>query len=51
MLSVAPVTAHHTGKALDLTVKKRFHILFWEQAAAAFEVNFLTLCCRHALVF
>ncbi|XP_052811299.1 testis-expressed protein 11-like [Mya arenaria] len=31
------INAHHTGKSLDFAIKKRFHILFWEQAAVAYE--------------
>ncbi|XP_053398164.1 testis-expressed protein 11-like [Mercenaria mercenaria] len=33
------ITAHHTGRPLELSVKKRFHVLFWEQAASAFEAE------------
>ncbi|XP_060556833.1 testis-expressed protein 11-like [Ruditapes philippinarum] len=31
------ITAHHTGRPLELSIKKRFHVLFWEQAAASYE--------------
>ncbi|XP_021377368.1 testis-expressed protein 11-like isoform X2 [Mizuhopecten yessoensis] len=33
------ITAHNTGKPLDATVKKRFHLTLWEQAAVAFEAK------------
>ncbi|KAK3585545.1 hypothetical protein CHS0354_022956 [Potamilus streckersoni] len=33
------ITAHHTGRPLDLAIKKRFHLVLWEQGAAAFEEN------------
>ncbi|XP_041351715.1 testis-expressed protein 11-like [Gigantopelta aegis] len=31
------ITAHNTGKPLDATTKKLFHVAFWEQAALCFE--------------
>ncbi|KAL5009458.1 hypothetical protein ScPMuIL_011763 [Solemya velum] len=31
------ITAHNMGNPLDLMVKKRFHVIFWEQAGTAFE--------------
>lgn len=33
------ITAHNTGKPLDVTVKKRFHLVLWEQAALAYEAK------------
>ncbi|XP_052243425.1 testis-expressed protein 11-like isoform X5 [Dreissena polymorpha] len=33
------INAHHKGKTLDFAVKKQFHIIFWEQAAIAFETE------------
>ncbi|XP_065900506.1 testis-expressed protein 11-like [Dysidea avara] len=31
------ITAHHSGSTLELSVRKRFHWLLWEQAANAYE--------------
>ncbi|KAK3098145.1 hypothetical protein FSP39_016603 [Pinctada imbricata] len=31
------ITDHNTGRPLEPSVKKRFHIIFWEEAAKAFE--------------
>ncbi|KAL4233633.1 Testis-expressed protein 11 [Mactra antiquata] len=33
------ITAHHTGHPLEISVKKRFHVIFWEQAASAYEAE------------
>ncbi|XP_046374290.2 testis-expressed protein 11-like isoform X1 [Haliotis rufescens] len=31
------ITAHNTGRPLDINTRKQFHLVFWEQAGAAFE--------------
>ncbi|KAK7493018.1 hypothetical protein BaRGS_00015748 [Batillaria attramentaria] len=33
------IIAHNTDRPMDATTKKQFHILFWEQASKAFEVE------------
>ena len=30
---------HHTGSPLEMSIKKRLHLLFWEKASEAFEVG------------
>ena len=32
--------AHNSGSPLELSIKKRFHWLLWEQAACAYEVSY-----------
>ncbi|XP_046583412.1 testis-expressed protein 11-like [Haliotis rubra] len=31
------ITAHNTGRPLDINTRKQFHLVFWEKAGAAFE--------------
>lgn len=34
-------TDHNTGRPIEVSVLKRFHVILWEQAATEFEVRLL----------